>query len=69
MSAANLALIMKVLDLILLGVTVAPRVAAEMEALKGRLAQMVAEGREPTAQEWDTLNAEIDDKIARLRGG
>ena len=65
----NTALIIKLIDLILLGVTVAPRVAAEMEALKARLADMVAEGREPTAEEWDTLNTEIDDKIAQLRGG
>lgn len=63
----NTALIIKLIDLILLGVTVAPRVAAEMEALKGRLAQMVAEGREPTADEWDELNADIDAKIAQLR--
>lgn len=63
------ALIIKLIDLILIGVTVAPRVAAEMEELKGRLAEMVAEGREPTAEEWDELNASIDAKIARLRGG
>ena len=61
-------LIIKLIDLILIGVAVAPRVAAEMEALKGRLAEMVAEGREPTPEEWDALNAEIDDKIAQLRG-
>ena len=63
----NTVLIVKLIDLILLGVSVAPAVKAEMEALKARLAQMVAEGREPTAAEWDALNADIDSKIASLR--
>ena len=64
----NTALIIRLIDLILVGVTVAPQVQAEMEGLKAKLAEMVAEGREPSAEEWDELNASIDDKIAQLRG-
>jgi hypothetical protein len=63
MSAVAIA---QILDLILLGVQIVPAVRAEMEELKGRLMQMSAEGREPTAEEWNTLNASIADKLARL---
>ena len=63
----NAALIAKILDLILLGVQMVPAVKAEMEELKGKLVEMAAEGREPTPEEWDELNASIDDKLDRLR--
>ena len=67
MNIATIGLISKVLDMILMGVQMIPAVKAEMEELKGKLGEMVAEGRDPTPEEWDALNLSIEDKLARLR--
>ena len=67
MNIATIGLISKVLDMILMGVQMIPAVKAEMEELKGKLSEMVAEGRDPTPEEWDALNLSIEDKLARLR--
>lgn len=58
---------MKYIDLALTGYQMATEVRAEMEATKNFLRQVIAEGRDITAEEWNRLNASIDGKLARLQ--
>ncbi len=49
----------KILDLLLLGVQMAPAVAAKMQALRGEMQVFIDEDRDPTPDEWKALNARI----------
>jgi len=58
----NTALILKLLDLLVVGTMSFERLAA----LRAQVAAMVAEGRDPTEAEWDALFAESDQLDMRL---
>lgn len=53
---------MRLLDLLVAG-TVA---LEQFQAMRARLSQMQAEGRDPSAAEWEALFATIDADAARL---
>ena len=65
MTHANAALLFKLVDALLLGLTLAPEIMARFQRTKGLLERMVAEGRDPTPEE----TAEIDGEIDSLRAG
>jgi hypothetical protein len=62
----NLILLARVIDAILLGVTMLPEARQALDLLAARLRLFIAEGRDPTPEEWAALNAEIEGKLARL---
>jgi len=53
----------KIIDLIMLGVQLAPQVKASFATLKAELQVFVDEGRDPTPEEWGVVNAKIDSLI------
>lgn len=58
--------ILKLVDMTLGILARIPEAAAEAEDLRGKIRAFIAEGRDPTPEEWDTLSAEIDNKLAEL---
>ncbi len=56
---------MKLLDILVL--LVDPGVQAKYAALKLKIQTMVNEGRDPTPEEWDALNAETTDLSDQLQ--
>ena len=62
MSPTTAALILKLIDLLALGVAMAPQIRAKYIETKAKIDQMVAEGRDPTPDE----HAEVDAAIASL---
>jgi hypothetical protein len=55
-------LILKILDLAVVGAMSFDR----LQALRAKVATIVAEGREPTDDEWAALIGDIDEASARL---
>lgn len=59
-------------QLILMGIRIATAAAAGVPAAikaKEAVDTMIAEGRDPTDAEWDTLNAVTDGLHERVQGG
>ena len=56
MSPASLALLLKGLDLLVLGIEMAPAIRAAFTDLTASVRVMVKEGRDPTPAEWATLD-------------
>lgn len=63
----NTLLILKLLDVLALGLRVAPDAMTRYAALRKTVGEMVAEGRDPTPEEWAALNAETDDLMDTIR--
>ncbi len=61
----NVAIILKVLDIILLGMTLVPEAQAAGERLAEKLRGFG--GKDPTPAQWDEINAETDGLLAGLR--
>lgn len=62
----NPVLILKLLDLIILGVKIAPSVKAAYEEHRAQIQKMIDEEREPTQEEWDGLLKSIQDNTDTL---
>jgi len=60
MDPATLLLIVRVLQALTAAIQVAPEVVRDVRALNDELAQMIAERRGPTPEEWADLNARLD---------
>lgn len=59
-------------QLILMGIRIATAAAAGIPAAikaKAAIDTMIAEGRDPTDAEWETLNAVTDDLHKRVQSG
>ena len=65
MTPATAAFAFKLLEVLLLGLTLTPDVLAGFRRKKTLLERMVAEGRDPTPEE----SAELDGEIESLRAG
>lgn len=63
MSAATVALILKSLELLSLGIALAPELRAAFDRQLSLLETMIKEGRDPTPEE----TGELDATMARLR--
>ncbi|MFQ5774019.1 MAG: hypothetical protein ACE5GS_05850 [Kiloniellaceae bacterium] len=63
MTASTALLVFKLLDLLALGVQVAPPVLRRYKAARARIDLMIAEGRDPTPEEV----REIDNGLAALQ--
>lgn len=53
-------MLLRLIDLVALGATMAPTLRASYDDLSTRLKSMVADGRDPTPEEWSTIDAETD---------
>lgn len=60
MGSSNSRLAINLIDLLIAGVEMAPTVLAAYTQARNKLQQVVAEGREPTLEEHDELNALIN---------
>ena len=67
MSETTLLLILRILDLLALGLKLAPELQARYNRLTGRLKLMVQEGRNPTEQEFAEILDETDDLSKRIQ--
>ena len=61
----NAAIVLKLLDIMLLGMTLAPEAASAAQLLADKLRGF--EGRDPTPEEWAVIDAETDALMAGLR--
>ena len=52
--------LLKLVDGVLRIMRAIPEVKAEADALRAQLRMFIAEGRSPTAKEWNDLNASLD---------
>jgi hypothetical protein len=68
MSPSSALLIIRLIDLLALGMTVAPEIMARYSALRDKVRQMVEEGRDPTPEEWAAMDAETSDLLGKLAG-
>ena len=64
MNPTTAALILKLIDILALGVAMAPQIRADYEATKAKIAKWVEEGRDPTPEEHAEINKQIDDLTA-----
>jgi hypothetical protein len=67
MNPSTLILILGLIDHLALAVNMAPKVKAEFDAISVKVREMVAEGRDPTREEWDELAKRHSDAATRLR--
>lgn len=67
MTPAAITLILKLIDLALLVLEKGPAMKAEYDKLRTEIAGMVADGRNPTEEEWSTLAARVDAAHARIQ--
>lgn len=56
MSASALILLLKAIDLVTMGITLAPAVREAFSKITVSVRLMVAERRDPTIEEWDKLD-------------
>ncbi len=61
----NAAIALKLLDIVLLGATLAPEAARAAERLADTLRRL--DGEDPTPDQWDMLDMETDTLLADLR--
>lgn len=66
MNAKSLMAILRLVDLLAAGLQLAPEVKARFDASSEKVKQMVAEGRDPTPEEWDALNAETEELMSQI---
>ncbi len=60
--------ILRLLDLVVAGLTIAPAVMARYRRHRALIENMIEEGRDPTQAEWDELNLSIDQSRSELHG-
>lgn len=60
MNPLTLELVLKLVDLLVIAIKVAPNVYAQYQETRHKISLMIQEGRDPTPAEWEQLNAEID---------
>lgn len=60
-------MILRLIDLIALGATLAPGIMARYRDISARIRVMVEEGRDPTPDEWADLDAETDDLFRQIQ--
>ena len=66
MVSSELMLILKLIDMVALGLQLAPNVKDRFEKTRSLVEKMVAEGRDPTPDELAALDAETGDLIGRI---
>lgn len=69
MNPATLTFVTTALQVLGLLVAELPEAVALVEAVRGKLGAFATEGRDPTAEEWAALNAQIGDALAKLKPG
>lgn len=67
MSPQTSLLILRLIDLIALGATLAPEITERYRDIAARVRVMVEEDRDPTQDEWDELEAETDDLFRQIQ--
>ena len=60
-------LILRLLDLIALGASLAPEIMARYRDVSAKVRAMVEEDRDPTPEEWGELDAETEDLYRRIQ--
>lgn len=60
--------LLSLLDLIVMGIELAPEVYASYQEARGKLDTMLEEGRDPTDEEWNDLNQSIRGLRTQLHG-
>lgn len=68
MNPSTLNMILKLLDLLVLGMNLAPKLKASFDENRSKIQQMIDEGREPTQSEWETLLEEVQKNTDELNG-
>lgn len=66
MSSKQLDMILKLLDLVVFSISVAPRVIESYKENKKNIQKIINEDREPTQEEWNKLLKDIDDNSNSL---
>lgn len=69
MSAGTILAVLKIVDLVATAAVMLPEVRARYDELSGMVKGMVEEGRDPTEEEWATINAETESLMAQLTQG
>lgn len=59
--------VLKLLDIIVAAGNTLPAVAAKYKLTRSKIDAMIAEGRDPTQEEWETLDSDIEDLRDALR--
>jgi hypothetical protein len=60
-------LILRLLDMIALGASLAPEIMARYRDTSAKVRTMVEEGRDPTQDEWGELDAETEDLFRKIQ--
>lgn len=63
----NAALILKLIDLAVLIAQSAPGAIDAYNHLSAQIRAMISDGRDPTAEEWATLDAQTESLLATIR--
>lgn len=66
MNPTTLNAILKLLDLITIGLTLTPVIQASYQRNRALVQQMVDEGRDPTPDEWEALLSDIQENTNEL---
>lgn len=67
MGSAEFQAVLKLLDIVVAASTTLPEVLGKYQAVRSKIDQMVAEGRDPTPEEWADLDADIEESRDALR--
>ena len=68
MAPSTALLVLRLVDLLAMGVQLAPEIRARFDDASARVKRMVEEGRDPTPEEWAEIDAETDASIAAITG-
>ncbi len=60
-------LILRLLDMIALGASLAPEIMARYRDTSAKVRTMVEEGRDPSPEEWAELDAETEDLFRKIQ--
>lgn len=60
-------LILRLLDMIALGASLAPEIMARYRDTSAKVRTMVEEGRDPSPEEWAELDAETEDLFRQIQ--
>ena len=60
MSPEQIKLLFKIFDIFALALKLAPELKESYDKSKAKLEQIISEGRDPTPEEWDEINSNID---------
>lgn len=63
----NVVALIKIIDLISLGVTMIPMIRREFDLLRDKLQVFADEGRDPTPEEWAEILQDSDEMLEFLR--